>query len=419
MSGTSLPDFFHYFLQILKNLPIISMRTIYQQQEKGCGYASIKMLLVALSGKKNFRYIVEPDSSSGAPNLVALTSWAAKYGLCITSFKSTYKSQLLRNKEFPILIIINSNGDSHLVMLYKRIGNSFLVFDPMKGKRLIKCKELVKQFSGVYIRGNYVENGVEIKKKSIGFLKPKIFQIFLELFSFISIFIGFYFISDEGNFLSPLILFCLFVLLKIFQRISLEKTLIKFDKKYSNKIDAISKPKRESIYKFFLNFKINYFSGPLCVFSNLIEIILLSIILCLNSVYYGIGLLVSLCISVALFLFGKNKKEKCAEEIEYLEAQYLGKVENKNEIKACDILNKTYSFVKRDSYKEIVFVFIDLVICLLICLFSQIVSLNFMLFSLMTLIYIQNRLDTILNKLEALKSYQRDKARFVGFFLRK
>ena len=138
------------------------MRTfVYQTQEKGCGFATVKMALIHASGQRRFAYIEEP-SVDHAPDIATLLSYARSHGLHMCAFKTPSPEELLEATEFPVILVLRENGPLHMVYVSRRRGNRFRVSDPKNGLYWAKGARLVEAFTGIYLKiESYEEEGEE------------------------------------------------------------------------------------------------------------------------------------------------------------------------------------------------------------------------------------------------------------------
>ena len=60
---------------------------IYQRQEKGCGFACVKMALAKESHRKEYRHLEEPKIYGVAPSLREIIQYASVHGLILKAYR--------------------------------------------------------------------------------------------------------------------------------------------------------------------------------------------------------------------------------------------------------------------------------------------------------------------------------------------
>ncbi len=133
---------------------------VYQTQEKGCGFAVVKMALVHASGDRRYAYVTEP-SDYPSPDLSAILSYARDHGLRLRALKTPVPGELLKAAEFPLILVLREEGPLHMVYIPRRKGRRFRVYDPKRGPYYAKAETLVSSFTGIYFKIESYEEGSE------------------------------------------------------------------------------------------------------------------------------------------------------------------------------------------------------------------------------------------------------------------
>ena len=125
---------------------------VYQAQEKGCGYACVKMAIWHCTHDSSARFLPEPLLlSTGAPSIANLIQYAKNEGLTLAAYRILDYSGIGKSIELPLLAVLKENGTTHMVFLYRRKKKGFLALDPASGVRLIRDEEFYSIFTGVYL----------------------------------------------------------------------------------------------------------------------------------------------------------------------------------------------------------------------------------------------------------------------------
>ena len=176
---------------------------IYQGDEKLCGWAATRMLLVSLTHARAYARL----SLRGKPpyNLLHLAEGARAAGVELT-FKRAYdKASIRRARRFPLLLVLGSEEEGHMVLLRGRLGSLFVLDDPAAGRRLVSFRKLLASWSGVYGEGRRVEKLVPPRaKRSFVPFYGRFLTPLLEALVAILLAVGFFFLGDDLLFLSPL-----------------------------------------------------------------------------------------------------------------------------------------------------------------------------------------------------------------------
>lgn len=127
------------------------MKTIYQCQNKGCGYACVKMLLSKRDKNRNWAYADEPEAEKTAPTLEEIEDYGKAHGLVLRSYRvgKPYDWRFLASKN--AIVLLEEDGRSHSCVLTKATKTHVKFLDPTRGVRRMKIQELEGLFSGIVL----------------------------------------------------------------------------------------------------------------------------------------------------------------------------------------------------------------------------------------------------------------------------
>ena len=128
----------------------MTTRFAYQTTKHGCGIASVKNALIDITGNADFRFLPELDSTESAPSLAELIRYAEAQGLALEGFRIEAPIDREWNPGRSILLLSREEG-LHAVYCPSVGPGLCTVFDPEKGKVLMRRKRLLSSFSGVYL----------------------------------------------------------------------------------------------------------------------------------------------------------------------------------------------------------------------------------------------------------------------------
>ena len=392
---------------------------IYQNQKRGCGYASIKMMLCHYSKKKEFRYLEEPPCYDEAPSLSDLIRYAERHGLYLKAYRYKEVSRLGENKFYPLLALLEEDGLSHLVYVERKAFGHFYILDPARGRRKLKEESFYKIFTGVFI----IEEEYRAKEERIAsprYLDPlrTFISCLLSSASFLSLFASFYFVDDSGGLLLPILLFCSFCLFVVLERGFLSWSMKKFDRSYISSLSTMPYGTRREAYIHYVTFKAGIFSRAPSLVSGALEIAALGVLFWLNEEWMGraiLSLFVLLLLTEALWGPWFRKKSK---EVEESEDAFLGgyTYEKDDRRLISDLLRGSYRLAGFQAMRGYAFFLIELLLAFAVTYLSGSISLNAFFLWFMSLWFLgdefQKCMKTLLSKDELLK----EEAYFLSHF---
>lgn len=393
---------------------------IYQTQAKACGYACVKMALAHYSRSRRYANLREPLIQGYAPSLQDLVDFASPYGLRLSAYKTVAPSAILANSTYPLLPVINEGGSSHMVYLKGSYGRSFLVFDPAKGKRYIKKEDFAKSFTGVYLEASRAEvKRCRIKKPQIVSPLIPFLSILFQLMASSALFLGFYYINQAGDFLTPLLLFIAYGLTEIAERVFLVSMMKEFDRRYLGTFASFSLGHREEAYVHYTAYKTATFSGAPNVFGGALEVAALSALLALNDLYVGVCLVALYLLLGLERIFLQPQLAMKKERLEALEQGFLGGAwkEGTPRPEANVVVDEGYKIGNALSFRNIVILILDLALALSCTLLSGHIQLNYFILAFMSFLFLGHEFSQLLGALAGKSDLDREEAYFIGHFL--
>ncbi|MCQ2772942.1 MAG: cysteine peptidase family C39 domain-containing protein [Bacilli bacterium] len=346
-----------------------------------------------MQGDKNYRYMkMEGDKPY---SLEDLSKKAFEEGVKLTFMKVDSKEAIKSNQTFPLLLVLEGDYGTHMVLLRKSRRKKFLIYDPAYGKKWIKEHELIAQWTGVFGQGEKMDYR-ECKEASPKIIHPRytIASILCVVGSVLALFFGFYHLNEEGNFLSPVVYFAFYAVFEILRQSLAIREMKKFDEKYKHVLLSSKCTDINKDYKTFSLFKMHAFSSLINLVASCVAFVVLSILMGVNSpsFFLGVGVVASYQV-ISCFFIGKDIKNK-VQAIGIKEEKMLSG--NGDREASLDILFKdSYSVAEQFSFKKI----IEIIICFFAALIpfsiDKVFSLNFYLFNFFSLYVIQASLKGV------------------------
>lgn len=378
------------------------------------------MALIHYAKNRDFEFLNEPSTESSAPSLEDVIGFAAKHGLILGAYRVNDPREIEKNVSFPLFLVLNEEGKSHMVYLTGHQGERFLVMDPSRGKRIIDRLEMLTLFSGVFLEVTEIKK-VDFKAKK-PILMPKLTRLALSLMqvsSFSSLIAGFYFINDDGNFLMPLILFAIFALFSIVQRAMTVRAMDRFDDRHLGFVDSLPLENREDAYRHYISFKTAIFSGAPAIIGGALEIAALSVLFAMNEPWIGLAVVsIFILLGIEKLALGTKVREK-EKNLEKTERGFLGGYWPKEYRRPLgrDVAKSAIRIADYLAYRRTVIFAVELVFSLLCVLLSGRVSLNYLLFSLAGIAILSEEFEKLIAILEKRNEFEKEKAYFIGHFL--
>jgi hypothetical protein len=273
------------------------MRNIYQGDEQGCGLSSLRALLILESHQRGYRYL----NLEGHPpySLESLKDAALKEGLTLSFKRVSGPKRLEDNTQWPLLLLLGPEKDSHMVLARKRLGRRILVDDPSAGRHYLKIAELNQLWNGIYgVVVSYERQPCPYHRPSFGEGGRRYLALALGVLSQVCFYIGFYFMGLENGFYGTLGFLSSGVLLEIGERYVAVWAMKCFDKKWLFYVDDPEPGKLKKNYEHYYAFKKGLYSHWLSFFSSFVFFISLSFLVGFNNPTFFASIA-----SLAVYLF--------------------------------------------------------------------------------------------------------------------
>ena len=301
---------------------------VYQAQEKGCGYAAVKMALVFFSKDSRYRYLDEPIGDK-APDLAALIAYARQAGLRLEAYETPNPLELTQERSLPLILLLREQGTLHAVFVPRRGKRHFVVLDPLRGRLVVRADDLASRFSGQYLVVKSYEEKRDLRP-SPGFHLPlpskpvgifllglvALLPMALVLFGILSI-----------DFSFPAVVSILALLLGIFLsmafRAALLRAMERFDEKYMDGVDDDLPQRRREKYVHYHSYKRAVFLSPVEVLGRLGGVLAALVFLLLTNTELGIASAILIALVSIGHILIYPKRRKLEREAMDLEGQYF------------------------------------------------------------------------------------------------
>lgn len=366
----------------------MKIKFIAQAQEKGCGYACVKMLLTH-HGLRNADLLPEPIRKGEAPSLGEIRAYALSCGLSLTAYKFPDLKGLA--SKAPLLLLWSEQVRSHLVVLLSlKRGRCFLL-DPAVGKRVLPVEEASSHYAGVCLLDEgYSPRLLPPKKRSR--IIPFSELVLLCLFPFAEsclILSAFSFFQEGALFWIPLVLFLASALLALAKELFLLSRMRKFDERYAEGLLAEESEERKERLRHYSSYKKASFLFACGLPSSFFAFALGACLLSYNDPLFAY------CFAACAILLGleefflepvfEKKKRKAAEE----EALFLALPEEKEEKKKRlnGLFALSYGYAEQQGCKKVALLALSAGAAM-VCMLLGTVSLNRFLFLFFGMAYL-------------------------------
>lgn len=395
---------------------------LYQSDEDTCGLACLRMLLIVLKKQRSYRYLTLEDKPPYS--LLSLKEAARKEGVDIVWKEASRKSDLASNASWPILLILESRSNTHMVLAKKSKKDKILIYDPDKGKKWIQSDELIENWTGKFGECSLIEGeeGHKIEKSNPFPIKDYLIPAGLSLLSVVFMALAFYFIKDDGNgvnsYLFPLTFFGLFAIAFILKRNYMMRALKRFDTNHLQEIYEEDMARFKKNYVRYYSFKKTNYPDYIALFEGMVTTASLLVLFGLNDPFFVFGGMMMLLYEVFASLVLRRKLGKREMEIMEGESLLFGNKRKEEEVRASiEKLNEDgYKFADGISAIRLVAVFYILVVTILHIIYSGRISLNFFLFNFFTYFAISEGYKNVFAFFENGKTRQIDFLYFLEHF---
>lgn len=391
---------------------------IFQEDEKGCGLACLRMALIEATGQSGYKYL----QIDGHPpyNLKNLQRAASEEGVEINFYRAQSSSELKNIRAFPTFLLLNEDGREHLVYVPKAKGDKLLLFDPAKGKFWVKVEQVSENWNLIY---------ADIKvtrKEKCRFKKPKIipfWQCFvltlLEILSCGLLFAGFYLMNDDSNYLLSIAMLASYGVFEILSRSFLMEAMKKFDKKWLRKIIEIPKESKNR-FKHYYELKKVLFPGFASFIGTIVTVVALTILFGMNNPIFFIAEAFLAAYSLFYAIFAHQKIHKRVAKLKVNERMFIDSKDNSNKtLENLQRINgESYRIGTFISYEKIIYAIVVVMLALLFFINVGSISLNYYLLYFGALYLTGEKLKEILEYLMNNASRERETLYFYEYFIK-
>lgn len=391
---------------------------IKQLKDNDCAFASLKMLLAYYSKNKEYLYLKQ-DLDVEDYSLWDVIQIAKRYGVEIQGVKVKNLSDTLTLDFQPFLALLKEENSniSHLVFVKTIKKTKLLIYDPKNGKYWLKKADFLKRFSGIFLRvisynpSYYKAENVKIVKKT-GIIIGNI----VKALSSILLVVGFYFVNENSYFFIPLAFVLGFVLLSFVSNLIIKHSSYKFDKDVSTMIYSNENKNFIRKYEDLLKYKTMIFTSPSILLTNVLLILFLVAITCINDVKNIAFIGVLLVIGVLDFVLFNKIKRHFSFKIEDLEKKISRHgISEQDFTHYFNLLNReTNKFSSIILAKKYIIGFVIFILVFVLMAISKIISLNYLLFNFLIYDLIYQYFHKIISYGENNEEYKVLKAKFVS-----
>ena len=380
----------------------------YQGNDHDCGFAAMKMLLANKTHNKSYLFIKKPKKKKSF-TFHDLSVIAKGYGFTLSGFEIPTEDYRDIPKGSVVLF-----KDNHSVYLKKVGKRKATYYDPNIGKVSIPNKEFEKKWTGLVLECANAQRAkpLKLKKDRMTPLWMDIIHYLMLAVVFASLMAGFYLINDSTNIIFTMGFLLLFAITELVENWYILKELKYFDKKFL--VNFFSRRSNRSIerYRYYWDYKKNYFIVAKLLISNMIMILVFSILLCINDYRNVFVFLILLLVKmIDNILFSKKEKEKI-REIEGIEAIAFDNDSTLNH--SLERASKLAGKVSLDaSYKKVMYMFVCLCLSLGMMIASGVVSTNFIIFHFGIYFLMSEAIENIISFFSNSNERKRKQARFL------
>jgi hypothetical protein len=358
-----------------------------RSEEGGCGLACLAMLLSDYAHKRAYRYL----TLEGHPpySLETLKKAAQKEGMDLVFYRVNHPRDLLAHRQWPILALYEKGGASHLVIVDAVAHGWVRGRDPVQGFFRLKDQDFFALWGGVY---GHVSS---YRKQVCPYQKPKIVSpvqpLALALFEFLAesaLWLGFYFVGQEGSFLWTILLFALFALLEIVRRRLAVYFMKKFDRRWLLSIYDPDKRRFEENYRHYQAERRYLFASPIELVSELLLETALILLLSLNcpAFLYAVGGVLISALGLS-FLFARTLRRSGKALAEQEKALFAQETSLESQFASLKGLSEeSYRLGSIAEYGHYILILVDLALATIPVLLSGEITLNFYLFHFFALL---------------------------------
>ena len=387
---------------------------IHQIGEEDCGITSLKMLLANHFQKEDYLYLHE-DENHGPYSFMDLIEIAKEYGVTLSGVEIDEFNLDKYPKEPFLAVIMVSEESKHLVYVDKIKKESFIIFDPIEGRKVLKKDKFLDVFDGKALIVEDIKESKYVKKEDIDIpILHKVLSTVTQIVSYIALVIGMMFISNDSYIFLPIICFTIYIILQILLEKHLTFCMKIIDEKF---VDYLGTAKKETskIITRLNEYKKTLFTSRIKLTGDILASLFLSIIMIINETmtFIIVGTVVFIILIDILFVsdYMKKKTKKLA-----LDEKELHLEEENDEYgeKLIVFSERVYSFTMAKRSLRYVAIFVILLSTLITMMIINVVSVPFVLIHLIFAITIYDKLKDIIEYDESLDKKKTDYMKLVN-----
>lgn len=380
----------------------------YQGNDHDCGFAALKMLLANKTKNKSYLFIKKPYKKKDY-TFQDLQKIAKSYGFILSGYSMPKEDYRSIPKGSLALI-----DEKHMVYVVRAGKRKMTICDPKDGKVRIPNKEFERRWTGLTLECVNARNAkdIKIKKERMTLVWMDLIHYLMIAVLFVSLMAGFYLINDSTNIIYTMVFLFLFAATELVENWYILKELKYFDKQYLVKF--FSRKNNQSIekYRYYCDYKSKYFIVAKLLVSNMIMILVFSILLCLNDYRNVFVFLILLLVKmIDNILFSRKEKDKI-KEIEGIEA-----IAFDNESTLTHSLERANLLAGKvalgASYKKVMYMFFCLCLSLGMMIATGVVSTNFIIFHFGIYFLMSQAIENVISFFSNSRERKSKKARFL------
>ncbi|MBE6126961.1 MAG: hypothetical protein E7182_03195 [Erysipelotrichaceae bacterium] len=392
---------------------------VYQAQQKGCGFATVKMALVDASKDKRFAFLPEPHVET-SPDLSDLLSYAEKWGLHLRAYETLDPEEIVLRPEFPLLITLREEGRLHMSYLAKRRGKRFLLLDPDRGKRWVEGRELACSFTGVFLRVEGYEKKGEPPRPPRFLSHFPVPSLVFALLPFLLLVLGFLLLDVVSMPMLSLALFAGAMMASLGQKRLLSLNMERFDSRYMDGIDAENLSRRRDLFVHYHAYKRAAFLSFPSVLSHLGSFVAALVFFFLHDLYLAAACSAMALVCLVCHLLFYPHLEQIQKKAVGLEATYFHsclnaerREETRLALRRCN--KKCASFL---AVKEFLFLSAAFILAMLFALTSGPLSSKTLILYLLSALYVGMESEKLFTDGELFEQKRRETPYFLHNILR-
>ncbi len=387
---------------------------IYQCRENDCGFTALKMLLAKLSNNKAYLYL--RNEKDDKYSFLELKTIAKNYGVIIEGFNYIDKNTIF-DEHVPFIANINLLNHSKHSVLVNKIGKHVVeIYDPDIGIYKLTKRKFLKIFDGNVLLvedKNIIIMNYKHTARSFYKVGHLLTLTIIKVFTAILPFCAMFFITNEFNFILPVILMTIYVIFEIMS----QKYIAHFIKKTSSKFSSAIYSENIDIRKKKMMDLTTVNTGIVAIISSIcycsITILIISYLLIINE-FLTIGIILIICLISCFNCFFINPiLDKTKNSIKVVEnALFSPEIDKMKFINLYGDLNKKITrFVSKLHIIQGLITITIFLLSLLLGGISSNFTLNYVVFFFLLFIFLYQNLNKFFMIKNDIKTHQRAKSR--------